>query len=102
MQSGTLNNRIEFLRHEKRRGDYGSESSWATHSKAWAAVEYTSVESGAGEKVTTKTRLNITLRYRAEIVASMRVVVDGISAEIVGVTPERRSGMLMLIAEAVT
>lgn len=75
---------------------------WVDVATLWANVRYNSgAESIKADADTSVVKASIRLRYRSDVVASMRVVHGGTVFEIKAVLPNRRKGYVDLVCEVI-
>lgn len=95
MRAGLLRHRVTIQqRTETRDPDTGAVSfAWVDVATVWAAVEPLSArEFIAAQAAHSKVSARITIRYRADITAAMRIVHGSTLYNIEGVIPDNRSG----------
>ncbi|PVX86476.1 phage head closure protein [Paraburkholderia unamae] len=93
MQAGKLNRRVTILRKSGARSPSGQPlpDSWTELGKAWASIAFASgLQTIKGDGEVSLARASIRLRYRADVLAGMRVQHGLITYQIHAVLPDER------------
>ena len=91
MQAGRLNTRCVIQRRTGGTNDWGEPlpEGWGNVAELWANVRHLSgAESIKSDRPTSEVRASIRIRFRTDIDASMRVLVNGSIYEIQAVMPD--------------
>lgn len=93
--AGKLRHRVRIERQVTVLDSFGQQSTgWTLVAAVWAAVEPLSArEMIAASQVQSSVTARITIRYRADLLASDRIVFRGKTYNIAGVLPDAESGL---------
>ena len=95
MQAGRLRHRVTLQRKQQTQNPQTGAllTTWVTEATVWAAVEPLSArEFVAAQAVQSNVSVRITVRYRPDITAAMRLLHDGKVYNITGVLADKDSG----------
>lgn len=90
LRAGDLNSRIEIQHRTLEQDKYGQRiERWITFAKVWADVRHISgIESIKGGIEVSEVRASVRIRYMKNVMAAMRLVIDGQVYEIESVLPD--------------
>lgn len=93
--AGKLRHRVRIERQATVLDSFGQQSTgWTLVATVWAAVEPLSArEFAAASQAQSELSARITIRYRADLLASDRIVFRGKTYNIAGVLPDAESGL---------
>ena len=103
MRAGTLRNKVRILRALMVPGPTGSPlTEWEEFCRPWAEVKGVSGRAFlAASAEQSEVTYEIRMRYRADIIAGMRVTLHGTTLEIVALLPDERRQWLRLMCKTV-
>src|SRR5690606_29910632 len=93
METGNLDRQVTLETYTAGRDEYGGTTEeWGSPEKVWANVRFpTAREAFQGDQLTAVQSAVFTIRHREGVTPKMRVILDGLTYNITGVTePERR------------
>lgn len=90
LKAGDLNTRVEIQHRTLAQDKYGQRvQSWVTFATVWADVRHISgVESIKGNIETSEVRASVRIRYIKNVMAAMRIIIEGQVYEIESVLPD--------------
>lgn len=104
LRAGDLNTRIEIQHRTLEQDEYGQRiESWVTFAKVWADVRHSSgLETISDNVEVSEIKASVRIRYLKNVMAAMRVIIEGQVYEIEAVLPDvKRKEYIDLACKAI-